>query len=414
MPKFSNPYDPPYDAVEVALSLLHMVEDEDNCEKVLVPNSQSIAVVKANAQALISCCRRLNELFRYGVRDACFYYLHPSTAITRFWNRYPYVEELSLLRGCSLPLRMAELPHRGRVGLIPKADSEDGFLCAIVRPCLKSLFLNGLALRIATLRSVVETCVGLETLCMNHCHVLTDTPNINLPGELQGPLGSFSFGKCGKTLKKLSVSNSVFSSVARVLPVNSLFWYPLTQLHALESLGIYDMVISEESFASIATMSSLQDLSLSGTNLYDSTASLLFSALSHLRSLSVRSCRLLTADAQKIPLPPSLEKLDVASTRYFAGAISCSRPSAMAPDFCPYPKELCASECDLERVDFFLSSATGIKKLELVDSCILNSANFVRLSGQLEVLNLAKTRGLSGNIFSAVSRLASLEIFDVE
>lgn len=112
------------------------------------------------------CCTRLTELYRSHVTSLVL--RQRATPPSRAWEIFPATFSLQLDLG--VPYKISQKRSKKESAT---ADADASWLCAIVRPAVRSLSLKGVVLRVETFRHLVETCSALEALTLLGCRLLS-------------------------------------------------------------------------------------------------------------------------------------------------------------------------------------------------------------------------------------------------
>lgn len=368
--------------------------------------------------ALTTSCRRFNSLFRANVGQVIFENTYPPAISARVLQRFPAAKCVEV-----------DLSQCGGVVEAPRTQDVEAFICNVLeaRVDCRTMKLGCVETSLTRLHQMMGTCSALEELELSAVSILVGGWLERQPFNWH----QVSVFPHQPMLRKVVFNDVTFGTDGLCENATSC-WFDSAALPKLQDLKLSRLILSEETFDSLASLASLESLSLCQVQVSNTVLERFLSQLSGLRFLRLERMALPSHAVLSLPVP--LEHLEVHDfCALFSDSGNCtSRLSKPAPGMLREPSfslaKLLISQSRCEQLDYLLPRASSLKEFafRLGDfdpegEAYLDSSSLVRFLLECTALTSLELSGSNcsniwplPSVFAAISQLRSLKKLTLE
>lgn len=367
-------------------------------------------------RSLGSCCIRLNEIYRTSVRQLSLTRVYGEEDCAKIRQRFPCI--------CSFEFDFKKCFFTSPHLISGTYPNYPNCMLQSVQAVDKIALLNA-AMHAREVQAMVENCSGMKTFELCRFSVVLDHNAMEVPGE-----GStLSLELHATTLEELIVTESAIKFSPHPCLISrrkecavDLRWLNFPRLFALKTLSLASLGFSNGSLSQLATLTSLESLSLCRLSVHDRDMVSFLPSLSKLRSLRLSGCQELSSRVLQC-LPLELKYLDISGTAILGIPPGAARTENESSKTARSIKTVVAENMTNPRFDFLLKNVAGasIERLYLGGSkprrstSVLSTELVYMLTKTPNLLNLSleSVGGLDESVCLSISQLSCLRKLDV-
>lgn len=366
--------------------------------------------------ALTNSCTRFNTLFRANVGQVIFENTYPPAISARVLQRFPAAKCVEV-----------DFSQCGGEVEAPRTQDVEAFICNVLeaRVDCRTMKLGCLETSLTRLHQMMGTCPALEELELNAVCIQVGGWHERKPSHKH----RVSLFPHQPMLRKVVLNDVTFGTGGLCEIVNPC-WFDSAPLPKLQELKLSRLILSEETCYNLASLASLESLSLCQVQVSSAVLERFLSHLSGLRFLRLE--RMALPGQAVLSLPVSLEQLEVHDfcALFLGGGLS--KLSKPAPEMKPEPSfslaKLVISQSRCEQLDYLLPRASSLKEIafRLGDfdpegDAYLDSSSLVSFLSECSALTSLELSGSKcsniwpvPSVFAAISQLKSLKKLTLE